>query len=47
MNDRISISYQVRENAGNAQLKVRTRQDNVSGVMLPAFETYQEGSDGE
>ncbi|KAI8055649.1 ATPase, V1 complex, subunit D [Syncephalis plumigaleata] len=34
-----------RESAGTAQLKVRTRQDNVSGVMLPAFETFQEGTD--
>ncbi|KAI9597625.1 D subunit of V-type ATPase [Syncephalis fuscata] len=39
------VSYQVQESASTAQLKVRTRQDNVSGVMLPAFETFQEGAD--
>ncbi|KAG9293975.1 hypothetical protein G9A89_019313 [Geosiphon pyriformis] len=37
------ISYQVQENAKNAQLRVRTKQENVSGVMLPAFESYLEG----
>ncbi|CAG8608159.1 7267_t:CDS:2 [Ambispora gerdemannii] len=37
------ISYQVQENAKNAQLRVRTKQENVSGVMLPAFENYMEG----
>ncbi|RKP26247.1 vacuolar ATP synthase subunit D [Syncephalis pseudoplumigaleata] len=39
------ISYQVRESVSTAQLKVRARQDNVSGVMLPAFEAFQEGAD--
>ncbi|CAG8481506.1 14451_t:CDS:2 [Ambispora leptoticha] len=37
------ISYPVQENAKNAQLRVRTKQENVSGVMLPVFESYMEG----
>jgi V-type H+-transporting ATPase subunit D len=37
-------SYQVRENVKQAQLKVRTKQENVSGVILPGFEKYIEGS---
>ncbi|KAG0179446.1 H(+)-transporting V1 sector ATPase subunit D [Apophysomyces sp. BC1034] len=37
------ISYQVQETAKSAQLRVRTKQENVSGVMLPAFESYTEG----
>ncbi|KAG5463115.1 MAG: hypothetical protein BJ554DRAFT_1670, partial [Olpidium bornovanus] len=36
-------SYQVRESAKTAQTRVRTKLENVSGVMLPAFETYSEG----
>lgn len=39
------ISYQVRENAKVAQLRVRTKQENVSGVMLPTFESYSQGND--
>ena len=39
-------SYQIRENVRNAQFKVRTRQENVSGVMLPAFEKWVEGGNG-
>ncbi|KAJ1914046.1 H(+)-transporting V1 sector ATPase subunit D [Tieghemiomyces parasiticus] len=38
------ISYQVRENVKSAQLRVRAKQENVSGVMLPSFEQYAEGS---
>ncbi|KAF7723667.1 H(+)-transporting V1 sector ATPase subunit D [Apophysomyces ossiformis] len=37
------ISYQVQETSKTAQLRVRTKQENVSGVMLPAFEMYSEG----
>ncbi|CAO3676726.1 unnamed protein product [Umbelopsis ramanniana] len=37
------ISYQVQESAKTAQLKVRAKQENVSGVMLPVFESYNEG----
>ncbi|RKP05873.1 ATP synthase subunit D-domain-containing protein [Thamnocephalis sphaerospora] len=39
------ISYQVRESVGAAQLQVRSRQENVSGVMLPAFEVFHTGVD--
>ena len=28
-----------------AQLKIRTKKDNVAGVNLPVFECYQDGSD--
>ncbi|KAJ3136359.1 H(+)-transporting V1 sector ATPase subunit D [Physocladia obscura] len=37
------ISYQVRENAKIAQLKVKARQENVSGVQLPAFDLNVDG----
>ncbi|KAI8874345.1 hypothetical protein GQ42DRAFT_151929 [Ramicandelaber brevisporus] len=39
-----SIAYQVRENSKNAQLRVSTRQENISGVLLPKFESSIEGS---
>ena len=32
------IGYQVQESAKTAQFRVRAKQENVSGVMLPAFE---------
>ena len=35
-----SISYQVQESVRTARFRVRTKQENVSGVMLPQFETY-------
>ncbi|KAJ1962111.1 H(+)-transporting V1 sector ATPase subunit D [Dispira parvispora] len=38
------ISYQVREHVKHAQLRVRANQENVSGVMLPSFEVYNEGA---
>ncbi|CAF3514277.1 unnamed protein product [Fusarium graminearum] len=34
------IGYQVQESAKSARFRVRTKQDNVSGVLLPAFESY-------
>ena len=37
-----SISYQITESVKQARFKVRTRQENVSGVFLPAFESFQE-----
>ncbi|CEG70773.1 Putative V-type ATPase, D subunit [Rhizopus microsporus] len=37
------ISYQIQESSKSAQLRVRAKQENVSGVMLPAFEMYTEG----
>lgn len=37
------ISYAVREKATHAQLKVRARMENVSGVQLPVFECVADG----
>ena len=34
------IGYQVQESARSARFRVRTKQENVSGVLLPAFESY-------
>lgn len=34
------IGYQVQESAKSARFRIRTKQDNVSGVLLPAFESY-------
>lgn len=35
----------VLQNVTKAQIKVRTKKDNVAGVTLPVFESYQDGSD--
>jgi len=35
------IGYQVQESAKSARFRLRTKQDNVSGVLLPAFESYR------
>uniref|UniRef100_A0A023FVU1 Putative vacuolar h+-atpase v1 sector subunit d n=1 Tax=Amblyomma parvum TaxID=251391 RepID=A0A023FVU1_AMBPA len=35
----------VLQNVTRAQVKVRSRKDNVAGVSLPIFECYQEGTD--
>merc|ERR1739848_200007 len=35
----------VLQNVSKAQLKIRTRKDNVAGVNLPVFESYQDGAD--
>jgi V-type H+-transporting ATPase subunit D len=34
------IGYQIQESAKQARFRVRTKQENVSGVLLPAFESY-------
>ncbi|KAG9237335.1 vacuolar ATP synthase-like protein subunit D [Amylocarpus encephaloides] len=34
------IGYQVQESAKSARFRLRTKQENVSGVFLPAFESY-------
>ncbi|KAL8831451.1 MAG: hypothetical protein Q9191_000862 [Dirinaria sp. TL-2023a] len=34
------IGYQVQESAKSARFRVRTKQENVSGVFLPQFESY-------
>lgn len=39
------MGYQIQESVQSAKFRVRTKQENVSGVMLPQFESYQtEGS---
>lgn len=35
------IGYQVQESARQARFRLRTKQENVSGVFLPTFESYQ------
>ncbi|KAJ8919247.1 hypothetical protein NQ315_003830 [Exocentrus adspersus] len=35
----------VLQNVTKAQIKVRTKKDNVAGVTLPVFECYQDGTD--
>lgn len=35
-----NIGYQVQESVANARFKVKARQENVSGVYLPQFESY-------
>ncbi|KAI5785579.1 vacuolar ATP synthase subunit D [Peziza echinospora] len=34
------IGYQVQESVKTARFRVRTKQENVSGVLLPQFESY-------
>ncbi|CZR63182.1 vacuolar ATP synthase subunit D [Phialocephala subalpina] len=34
------IGFQVQESAKSARFRVRTKQENVSGVFLPAFESF-------
>lgn len=36
------IGYQVQESVKSARFRVRAKQENVSGVLLPAFESYTE-----
>jgi V-type H+-transporting ATPase subunit D len=37
------VGYQVQEAARQARFRVRARQENVSGVLLPAFDSYVHG----
>ncbi|ORY81331.1 ATP synthase subunit D-domain-containing protein [Protomyces lactucae-debilis] len=37
------IGFQVAESVNKARFKVRAKQENVSGVLLPTFETFEEG----
>lgn len=39
------INQVVLQNVTKAQFKVRTKKDNVAGVTLPVFESYQDGAD--
>lgn len=34
------IGYQVQESAKSARFRLATKQDNVSGVLLPRYESY-------
>ncbi|EMC91734.1 hypothetical protein BAUCODRAFT_302779 [Baudoinia panamericana UAMH 10762] len=36
------IGYQITESVRQAKFRVRTRQENVSGVFLPQFESFQQ-----
>lgn len=35
-----NIGFQIQESARSARFRLRTKQENVSGVLLPAFESY-------
>lgn len=39
------FNQQVLQNVTKAQIKIRTKKDNVAGVTLPVFESYQDGTD--
>lgn len=39
------INQIVLQNVTKAQIKIRTKKDNVAGVTLPMFEPYQDGVD--
>lgn len=34
------IGFQVQESVKNARFRIRTKQENVSGVFLPQFESF-------
>lgn len=42
-----SISYQIQESARSARFRLRTRQENVSGVFLPQFESVVTGNNSK
>lgn len=35
------IGFQVQESVKQARFRLKTKQENVSGVLIPAFESYQ------
>jgi V-type H+-transporting ATPase subunit D len=37
----VNLSYQIQESVKSAKFRVRTKQENVSGVFLPQFESFQ------
>lgn len=39
------IGQYVLQNISTAQIKIRSKKDNVAGVNLPVFETFSEGAD--
>ena len=42
-----NLSYQIQESVKSARFRIKTKQENVSGVFLPQFESYtvQENND--
>ena len=42
---KLLILQAVLQNVSKAQIKVKTKNDNVAGVNLPVFESYQDGAD--
>ena len=45
INQNMEIVQAVLQNVSKAQIKVKTKNDNVAGVNLPVFESYQDGAD--
>lgn len=41
------IGYQVQESAKSARFRLTTKQDNVSGVLLPRYESYISDSNSD
>lgn len=39
------FNHLVLQNANKAQMKIKSKKDNVAGVSLPIFESYQDGAD--
>ncbi|XP_064601677.1 V-type proton ATPase subunit D-like [Liolophura sinensis] len=39
------FNHMVLQNVARAQIKIRSKKDNVAGVTLPVFEHYMDGSD--
>jgi len=39
------LNHYVLQDVTKAQIKIRTKKDNVAGVTLPVFESYQDGAD--
>jgi len=39
------FNHAVLQNVNKAQIKIKTRKDNIAGVNLPIFECYQDGAD--
>merc|ERR1712038_1052680 len=39
------LNQAVLQNVNKAQIKVKTKNDNVAGVNLPVFESFQDGAD--
>lgn len=41
------IAYQVQESVKTAKFRVKTKQENVSGVFIPAFESFTDESQSD